>query len=217
MPVHKSGLVLGADLIFGATDDWHVILINHTSSFDKNSDIVDILRYECIQVTNGYEPELFDYTVGSTTYSTLNSRAEVPDFDAKFRAPSGGTLYSFTHWAMIYGRGANANKPITAINTGTGVFTCTGHGLTNGDKVIITGSGSQPGGVAVQIYYAKSLTSSTFEIYTTSGLTTKVTPTSAGTGTIHLRYANGSIGPFNSSIGSVAPGQEITIRINNYF
>lgn len=216
MPLHQTGALLIPDFVLGAPSGWRVILLNATGGLTQDSTIASLLRYECIQASGGYAPAAFSYTNGSATYDTVNLRAQVPFFDAQFTGV--GSTYTFTHWAMIYGRGANANRVITAINTTTNVLTSVGHGLTDGDRVCITGTTTQPGGVsATTVYFANSLTADTFEIHTNVGLTSIVDITSAGTGTIHLRYANGAIGPYVAQSGTVDPGQTVTVRINNFF
>jgi hypothetical protein len=216
MAVHSSGLLDVANLVLGASG-WHMILLNHPSNFDQETPLAEILQYECIQVADGYEPYPFTYTLDSATYDATDNRVEAPSFNATFVGAAAGSVYSHTHIAMIRGRGGDANKEITSIDTGTDVFTCTGHGLTDGDLVFVTSTGTLPAGLDIELYYANALSTNTFELYTDAGLTTKVNVTSAGSGTLYLRYANGALHQSALVSGTINPGQSKVFQVNNLF
>ena len=74
------------------------------------------------------------------------------------------------------------NNKLTGVSATTGdVFsTVTSHSLATGDIVQATALGGSAGVSANTSYYVKKLTDTTFEVYTTAALTTKVDVTTAG-------------------------------------
>lgn len=81
--------------------------------------------------------------------------------------------------------GGNTGKTVASINTSTDALTITNHGLRNSLGVQFDSWTTPPtvtGGVALDTtYYAKYLSSSTFELYYDSGLTSKLDFTADGT------------------------------------
>lgn len=81
--------------------------------------------------------------------------------------------------------GGDLGKQVASINTSTDALTITNHGLRNSMGVQFDSWTTPPtvtGGVALDTtYYAKYLSSSTFELYYDSGLTSKLDFTAAGT------------------------------------
>ena len=76
--------------------------------------------------------------------------------------------------------------PFTASHTNSKI-TASGHGLTSGAAFILQGLGSSlPGGIIEgQVYYAGNITSTSFKPYADSALTTPVTITADGGGTLY--------------------------------
>jgi hypothetical protein len=188
----------------------YIILLNVTGTISATSSDAEILQYECIQSAGGYAPQPLSYTAGSSTFDT-GSNYQKYDATVAFTEAVSGAGYSFTHAARIQGRGANANKQVSSIDTSTDRLTVLNHGLTNGDFVFVTSTGTLPGGLSIQKYYAKTIDADNLELYTDSALTAKVDITSAGTGSAYLRYANGTVMFFDSITGTINPGDEKSI------
>ena len=88
------------------------------------------------------------------------------------------TVYSLVCW------GGRTGKSVTASNSSGLIFTLTNHGLRDGTGIVFSGT-TPPGNVTFgTTYYAKSLSTSTFAIYTEPELTNRVAWSSAGSGVI---------------------------------
>ena len=85
------------------------------------------------------------------------------------------TVYSLVCW------GGRTGKTVTASNSSGLIFTTSGaHGLRDGTELQFVAT-TLPGNVSAgTTYYAKSLTSTTFAIYTDASLTSRVAWSSAG-------------------------------------
>ena len=87
-------------------------------------------------------------------------------------------VYSLICW------GGRTGKSVTASNSSGLIFTLTNHGLRDGTGIVFSGT-TPPGNVTFgTTYYAKSLSTSTFAIYTEPELTNRVAWSSAGSGVI---------------------------------
>lgn len=82
-----------------------------------------------------------------------------------------------------YATAARASATCTISNANPGVVTWNSHGLKNGDPVFFTTSGGLPTGLtASTIYFAKNVTTNTFEVAATPG-GASIGTSSAGSGT----------------------------------
>lgn len=131
------------------------------------------------------------YTPSTSSYDGTNRRV------TRTTTPIGvspGTSLTYQAIALVYG-GRSGKKPsVVTPNVSPDTFTLSSHGLSNGEEVIIYSvGGSRPTGISNVIYYAKSIDTNTFEIYSDVGLTTKVTFTDAGSGTIYVNYCRGIV------------------------
>ena len=97
--------------------------------------------------------------------------------------------------------GGSPNPPKTfftsAINTSTNAITVPQHGLTTGDRVIITANGTLPAPLDSDtqpfIYLALVTDTNNFKLARPSAPTTEIDLTNTGTGTFTLKYANGTV------------------------
>lgn len=217
MTVSRAWLATRLDLELAPGNN-RVILSNATSgSITDTTDLAVIIAAEPIQTVGGYAPQTFTYTAGTSTYNAGTSRQETPAVTATFQEAVGGAGFQFTYGVLLQGRGATANKTISAVDTSTDRVTCTAHGMVNGDRGFVTSTGSVPGGLSTQRYYMKNIDANTLEFYTDAALTNKVDITSAGSGTLTLRYANGVFVKAESyTQTTIAAGQSQSLVVTHY-
>lgn len=97
--------------------------------------------------------------------------------------------------------GGSPNPPksfsSSAINVTNNTITIAQHGLTTGDRVIITANGTLPTPLSTDaqpsVYLALVTDSNNFKLARLSAPTTEVDLTNTGTGTFTLKYANGVV------------------------
>ena len=168
------------------------ILVCNGASWGSGATKATIVATE-IKQEFAYSRTAFTLDSNAIAYDAIERRIETPDFE--FTLSPVGDLIQFNALALMSGASANANKPITAVTLGTSRFTCVAHGLTEGEEVLITQDpgGEMPGGINEStIYYAKNITTDTFQVSATSG-GSAITFTTAGSHPLTLRYAKGSI------------------------
>lgn len=212
MPAHSSGQLDQIEAILGQ-GGFRVILIDSPSSVSRNTPIEDIYRYEIIQEAGGYAPQSYPWVAGSATDNVANNRWEFATATATFTEALANAGYSYTYILLIRGRLGAANKPIVSVDIGTDRITCTGHGLVSGDRVVIRSTGSLPGGVTSQRYWANVIDSNNFELHTNETLTALVNMSSTGVGTLYLQYANGVIYFMEPLNGTINPGASRTFQV----
>lgn len=189
---------------------FHLVLTSG-STFTSSSSLIDIVVQELAEASN-YTRKLC--TPGIGTYDDLQRRYELPAISTTFSAQGGFLQYDRV--VLISGGSSTANK-VFAADPSTSRLTVGLHGLVRGDKVVPTADagGNLPTGINPQVYYASSVDPNTVELYTDVALTTRVDFTSAGSGTLRLRYANGNLELYGE-VGSttIADGQSQTIILN---
>lgn len=164
---------------------------NPAAITDQTS-LATILAGELPEI-NGYARTVIPTTIDSSAYNTTVNAWRLT-WARSFSATGASLTYNAI--ATLWNAPATANKIVTALDTGTDRLTVAGHGLA-GDPVTLTvdTGGTYPAnGQSVgneTLLYAKSIDANTVELYTNVGLTTIVNFTSAGTGTLRLRYAAG--------------------------
>lgn len=148
---------------------------------------------------------------GATAHATIDGSGHV----SAIVVDTGGSGYTNATATLSYGRGQGAqgtasvsggavtgiavktaNFATTDVNTSTNIFTISGHGLSSGDGVTFTSTGTLPatasGGLtAGTVYYALVLTSSTFKLCVSLAAvvgTTALDITTQGTGTHTMTY-----------------------------
>lgn len=204
--MHSSGLLVRLENELTTLPDFYVILINALESFDDETDLAEILQYECIQEVGGYAPQPFVYTPSTALFNATTGYASAPNIIAEFSEALANDGIEHTHVALWQGRGATANKVISSVNTTNSRITCNGHGLTNGARAFIRSTGTLPTGAAIVRDYVKVIDANTIELYTNNTLTTQRTFTTVGTGTLRLQYASGALFEYESNVGSINPG-----------
>lgn len=188
--------------------DFQVIATN-ASSIGPN-DEATVIANEPVPESGGYVPVAVyaDATASLGAYDTGTDKWVLAQQVATFTLGSGGTPYSYQYLLVWQGRGGTrSNQPITAVRTSSdspaNTLVSNSHGLADGDKVVIASSGTLPGGISTQIYYAQAVDANTVKLYTDSGLITAVTISDVGTGTHRLCFANGTYVTRPMSVGSV--------------
>lgn len=204
--MHSTGLLTRIENELTTLPDFYLILINALTSFDDETDLAQILQYECVQEVGGYTPQPYTYTPGTAIYNDSIGWASAPNVIAEFTEALANDGIEHTHVALWQGRGATANKVIDAVNTTNSRITCNGHGLANGARAFIRSTGTLPTGAVIARDYVKVIDTNTIELYTNETLTTQRTFTTAGTGTLRLQYASGSLFEYESNVGSINPG-----------
>lgn len=153
-----------------------------------------------LPVANGYSRQSVTFPASGTQDNT-NLRYTLTSPNATFSASGASLIFDGIVALMAAGGlspSATASRLITACDTSDNSFTCTGHGLANNDRLIITtdAPGTNPGGVSAStLYYAIVVNSNTFRISATSGgSAVDITSIgSIGTQPTRLRYGNGRI------------------------
>lgn len=212
MPTHRSALPVLLDRQMTMTN-YSIILINSGETLSVTTDEAAILQYEPLQVTGGYQPWALTYTAGTSFFDNVRGYQRTPTFNPVFSEESGGLGYSFTHMFLWQGRSpTQANRAVTSVNSSTNEITVTSHGLSNGDRAFITSTGTRPGGLTIQRYWVEVVSASVIKFHTASTLDAVVDITTAGTGTLTLRYANGVPVYYDALNGTVNAGAPRTFQ-----
>lgn len=99
-------------------------------------------------------------------------------------------------WASLIASGVyntTATNATFTANAGTDVVTSNAHGLQDGDKIVLTTTGTLPAGLSLaQGYYARDVTTNTFKISSTP-YRTAIDITDAGSGTHTWTFVRGSV------------------------
>lgn len=192
------------------------LLICDGATWGSGSSKATVLGTE-IKQEFGYLRTAFSLDANAVAYDAVDKRIETPEFE--FTLSPVGNFIQFNAFCLMSGASANANKPITAVTLGTSRFTCVGHGLAEGEEVLITQDpgGEMPGGIDQgTIYYAKNVATDTFQVAATSG-GAAITFSTAGSHPLTLRYAKGSLvaGYRNDLTVTVDDGgsQRFTLRL----
>ena len=128
----------------------------------------------------------------AATYDATAGRSQRVLQTASITA-TGGTIEYSGYAIVLDAAGAPANKETTA-TAANNSFTTVGHGLTNGDRLLITpddGAVMPTGLDPLTFYYANVVTADRFELSPDATATITVPFTSDGSGTLRLRYCNG--------------------------
>ncbi len=91
------------------------------------------------------------------------------------------------------------------------IFTKASHGLSTGDKVQVTAIGGATGAVTFTDRYVKKLTDNTFELYSDSALTTKVTTTVDGAN-MRLNLEGNSMATNTNLTTAIKKGQFVIVN-----
>lgn len=138
--------------------------------------------------------------IESASYDEGTKTATITFASATITASGGDITYS--GYAILRSAGLASNIAATATSSSNQI-TATAHGLTDGDRVMLTADtgGTLPAGVdGLTFYYASIVDADTIELFEESDLTTLVTFTTDGSG-LRLRYCSGEDGP-RKNLGS---------------
>ena len=159
---------------------------------------------------NGYNGRADVAPALAAAFNATTSRGERAYQDFALTASGGNLTYS--GYAILNGGDTESNKVATA-TAASNQISCTGHGLANGDRVMVTADAgaTQPTGLdALTRFYASVIDANTIELFEDDTLTTQATFTSDGSGTLRLRYANAAACGLQKNLGStitLPPGQ----------
>jgi len=156
------------------------------------------------------------YTPGATTVS--GSDVKLPSTTVEM-TNTGVSPVSVAAAVAVYGGKASGGGVISSISGTT--ITSSGHGLSNGDKVIFTNEiSSNPTNMTlsetgnITIYYVVSAATNTFGISATAG-GGAIALGSSWVGTLYVRCTNGVIDPgYVSSSQTISPGQALSVTLN---
>lgn len=163
----------------------------------------------------GYSRAEVTYSSGDISGASFsNGVLTLPDKLAEFTADGSSVSWRSLFFVLDGSDSAPKSFSNAGINTTTDRVTLASHGLTDGDEIVIAlgTATSFPNNLAENtIYYAGVIDSSTFEIYSDSGLSNKIDLTNAPVGTYFLIYANGVvIAPFiESGLRTVSDGGRV--------
>ncbi len=180
---HQEGVTWQATTFLAASPS--IILLNAAIAPTEESSIADIIASEVFNAS--YAPQAYSATgawnVSANKYVLGSSN---------YLFTAGASTISVTHFVLWLNRSLVPYKTVGSIDTAANTITSTAHGFTNGDRIVVTSSGSLPGGLSSSTrYWAKVNSVNVLELHTNSGLTAIADITSTGSGTILLRNANG--------------------------
>lgn len=207
--MHQDFLPLAIDTLM-ALGQYRTILCNAPSGLNNTSPVAQVLATEVVPTSAGYQSQPFLYTPGTSEVVAGGYRS-TPSQAATFVEAVTGFGYTYTHAALVQGRGAISSRPITEINPANSRFTVPGHGFGFASPVVLASSGQLPNGAQTVIYYALPIDVNIFELYTNANATTKLIITDAGTGTPRICNANCRITEVQTNGGEVQPGQSVAV------
>lgn len=147
-----------------------------------------IINAELIE-TGGYVRTSYTIADADITWDAATNRAILPS--RQWTITASGASLQFSGVVLLSDAAASANAVATA-DLGASLINATAHGLAEDDAVTFTSEGAVFGGLtAGQIYYVINPLADTFQISATVG-GAAITLTDAGSGTVYLRYANGT-------------------------
>ena len=166
------------------------LILCKDAAWDAGATMAQIIASEVAQ-TNGYSAPAL--TGGSEAYDSVQARSELAYPALSFTAAGGAIEYDDA--VVLADAPSTRSRTIDAVDAAADRLTVSGHGLANDDKVMITADtgATLPTGLSgTAIYYAKAIDANLIELYQEEALTTKVTWPDTGSGSLRLRYANGS-------------------------
>lgn len=236
--VSAEELLVQVQTLYTGADYFYALLVNDGGvTFDVNSTLEDIIRKEQDPTIGGYQRKEVIYTSGDI--NTYNSGISI---DAKTVTYTHSNVPTTTDWSVTHVAVVRApsSKSATNVLPVLSTFDMSGSGtdiandtinvsaITNfsdGDPVVITcgATNSLPAGLqsasdatTSDKLYIKKTTGNLMELYSDSGLTTKVDITGVSSGTGDIRNAVGNLLGFYelSATLPVAGTQTITFDID---
>ena len=193
--------------------NYRLILVNLSSSPLPDTNPALILAGEMIQSSGGYDSQAM--AIGAGSYNASSQKWEFPMLTGTFEEAPSGAGYQFTDAILWQGRGAISNKPIASIDTSADTISCNSHGLVSGDLAFVASTGTLPGGLSIQRYFAEVLDVNTVKLHTTEALNTPIDMTDSGVGTLRLIHANGCFVKAQSfGTTTINPGSSQSIALN---
>jgi hypothetical protein len=204
------------------------LVCNSGTALDEDSLLVDAISQELAEGgANEYKrtnctpspfPTVISFNVG-------NDRHETGQEQFSTVIPNGQN-WEYTATAVIRNGALWANRVVSAVDTGANTISFANNsgagdlaGVSTGDRVCFTSSGTLPGGISANTLY--KLTGVSLNTGTvTAGLSTladvAVDITSAGSGTILVRAANGQAVTFNPEPALQNASTEFRFAVKHY-
>lgn len=208
---------LKAQLGYGATIDptkFRLILCSE-AIWTAEASMSDVLLTE-INNESGYSR--YHYTVAEVdiTYDTTKKTATVPTRNWDLTAS--GASIQWDGIAMIANAHPNAPTLLESVDPATDTLALTGHGLTNGDRVMLTADagGTLPTGLdSTVLYYAINTSANTLQVSPSEG-GSPMAFSDLGAGDLRLRYGSGELvaGFRADSIKTIPDGATHTLQWN---
>lgn len=148
-------------------------------------------------------PRLTNTWLVAGAFDAVDNRWELPQL--VFNLAASSAQLDFIQLFLLAGGSANAPKQFTtsAINVSTNEITVPQHGLTTGDRVIITTTGTLPTPLqATTLYVALVVDTTKFKLAQVATPTTEIDITATGSGTFYLKYANGVVDRIINNLSS---------------
>lgn len=162
------------------------LILCNSSDFDRSSTMAAILKRELlISASPGYARQ--QYNPADAAWDGANQRAALPQLTLTFSATTSG--YQYDAIVLLADAHAKANQTVESIASNT--ITQTAHGLSDGDKVLFTSTGTLDAGMTADtIYFVRDSTTDVYKIAATLG-GAAIALGGSWTGTMSCRYANG--------------------------
>ncbi|MEC4804751.1 MAG: hypothetical protein SAJ12_03835 [Jaaginema sp. PMC 1079.18] len=177
--------------------------------------ITDILLTE-INNEYGYGRDNYAVAEADITYDATRKTATVPI--QSWDLTASGASIQWDGIAMIANAHPNAPTLLESVDPATDTLTLTGHGLANGDRVMLTvdAGGALPTGVdGTVLYYAVNTSADTFQVSPSEG-GSPMAFSDTGAGDLRLRYGSGELvaGFRADSIKTIPDGATHTLQWN---
>ncbi len=160
--------------------------------------------------------------IPSGSYNATNKRLEN---SISIVLTANTDLIQHQGYFILRGSTAASSLLISSIDAGSNLISTPTHSLTTGDEVVITADdgATQPSGVsATTVYFARAVSFTTLSLHPTAAdaiaNTNTVDITSAGSGSLRLRYAAGLVDAVNyyTTPADINPGQAQTFVLTFY-
>lgn len=192
--IHEDAEVLGIRMLLGSGEVVSTIQgIATTTAVTRTTSIASIIAGEILENgSTGYQRTNCKPATITTGYDATQQRTEVPQETFEATIPPTVT-WGVRSIATIINARAWASRAVSAVDIGANTLTLTGTLPSAGDRVIVTTTGTLPGGI---------VDGTTYLVLNPSGSAIQLQPvgggaaidlTSAGTGTHTVRSVDGKV------------------------
>lgn len=187
---------------------WRFVVTNGLT-MTRTMSKAEIISAELLN-TNGYQRR--PYVTGSGgsagTWDAAQLRYEANTVSQSVTVTASEQWSGLVFWADSAADSAARSFTTANVNITTDRITLTAHGISSASEVVVTSTGTRPGGLAANtLYFVQVIDANTISLHSNAALSAIVDITSVGTGTHHLRLAGGRVVGFrNFSVGTIGAG-----------